>query len=128
MAKKITKTNFEQLDNFNFDFIDLLTETNLKKLLKNVKEEMILDCTDIEMLLKEVKKSDLLFQYLVNYTSKYSFFIYHFENASVYEACAEIRKMFKAMALTYFKVTDELLELMMIESVGSFREVMSKTK
>lgn len=121
--KKISSDKFKQLDHFSFEFLNLLEEKNLKLLLKNLKEEMIADCCDIELIKSEIKDNLTLFEYLVNYTSKYCYFIYHFEKNQAYEYCADVRKCFKALASTYFNVDDELLEEMMLQSVAAFRKL-----
>jgi hypothetical protein len=128
MKKTKNIENFKELPNFNYDFLDLLKEPNLKKLLKSVKEEIILDCGDVS-LLKEDKLPLLhMYEYLVNYTSKYCYFIYHFEDAAFYEACAEIKKLFLVFAKHYFEAEDELIESMVQESVNSFRNLRKETK
>lgn len=122
MEDETPNTQREPID-FNFNFLELLEERNLDQLLKDIKEEMFADCTDIEIILSETKNQAILFEYLINYVGKYCFFIYHFEYNTKYEHCAEIKRFFFAMAKTYFTVTNELLEAMMLNSIETYRNL-----
>lgn len=122
MSKK-DKTKLIPLDNFNFDFVELLEERDLKQLIKDVKEEMFLDCKDIEMIISEHRDQEVQFQYLINYTSKYAYFIYHFEQHSEYESCSELKTMFLAVTKTYFQVSEELILAMVTDSINSYRNI-----
>jgi len=108
---------------FNFDFVELIEEKNLNKLLKDVKEELLADCIDIQIIISEIKNEEILFEYLINYTSKYCFFIYHFQKSEEFESCAEIKKFFMVMVKSYFNVNNEILEQMMIDSVTSYENL-----
>jgi len=119
--KKLNRNTFVALSDFSFDFVELLQERNLDQLIKDVKDEMIADCAEIEIIISEIRDTQIQFQYLINYTSKYSFFIYHFEQYAAFEYCAEIRKFFITIAKTYFQVSDELLEAMICDSVETYR-------
>ena len=79
MKNNKTKPKFDELDHFNFDFLEILEERNPTIQYKRIKDEMMADCCDIEIIKSDIKDDKMLFKYLVNYTSKYSFFIYNFE-------------------------------------------------
>lgn len=121
--KKIIKKTFTPLVDFSFDWIEMLEEKNLDKLFKDVQDELIADCLDIEMMINTHRDADIQLEYLVNYTSKYCYFIYHFEINEKFEHCATLRKNFLAVASTYFLVKKEILNAMVIDSVNNFRKI-----
>lgn len=105
----------------SYDFIDLLEEPNYKKLSKSIDDEIYNDCVIIKDLTTVEENEEMLFGYLVNYISKYSYLIYHFEKMAMYEKCAEINKNFKTIMTQYFGVTDEFLSELITDSIESYR-------
>lgn len=114
--------NNKKTQHLSFDYLEMLIETNLDELIKDVENELILDCIDMRMLNQFGDDDDGTIEYIFQYISKYSFFVYHFEKNEKYEHCASLRKMFITVLCDSFMLEKQTAEDLFTSSLTSFRE------
>lgn len=106
----------EDINNLNYDYLELFEIGDDKKMYDELVSEILLDALDLKL---SRNREEL---YLYYYLSKYSIFIYHFEAREKYEYCAEIKRMGVALISDSFSIPRVEVSKMFELSIKSFRE------
>lgn len=116
------KSDKQKLDRLPMEWLEILKEKNVRKYTDEVIGEMYIDTLQLTIDKKMSENRDEFRLLLFDYTSKYSYLIFHLEKHERYEECAEINKHFLAMASVIFDVTREYVTKLVNESITLFRE------
>ena len=106
----------------SYDYLQFLKEKDPHRLMVLVINEMLMDTTLINVTVKQELTQEDILEYIVNYVTKYTLFIYYFEETTMYERCERISNRFKIMILSHFNISEEILNEMISDSLDSFRE------
>ena len=116
MGEKEDKEYYDEINKLNYDYLELFDSEDDKQIYDELIGEILLDALDLKITPK-YREVDLYY-----YISKYSIFIYHFEQTENFEYCAEIRRMGIALLSDSFsRPRVEILEMFEV-SINSFRE------
>ena len=112
---------FKHLPNFDFSFVEMLDETNMEDLLSDIRIMLVMDVIDMKVDVMTLTTDDTI-KSLFGYTTKYAFFIQHFEKETEFEKCAMITKDIVAVLSDIYTIErDTILDLVQ-KSVITFRE------